>query len=197
MSILYVTANPKKIEDSFSLQLGEHFLAHYKKTHPAAEVERLDLFEENIPPLKGEALDAWERRSDQQVTNPYVEQFLRFSQVVIVTPLWNMGVPSPVKAYIDHLIIPDQTFRFSEKGIEGLLQNTRILHLQSRGGVYSEGKLASFEHGDSYLKTIFQLTGVKTYEHVYVEGTSTFPDEAEARLQNAKQQAETVAETFD
>lgn len=197
MSLLYVTANPKQLEDSFGLQLGEHFLQHYQKTHPESEVVKLDLFAESIPPLEGEALDAWEGRSEKQITNKYVEQFLRFQQVVIVTPLWNMGVPSPVKAYIDHLIIPGKTFRFGEKGIEGLLQKTRVLHLQSRGGIYSEGKLASFEHGDSYLKTIFQLTGVKTYEHVYVEGTSTYPEEAEARLQEAKLQAEKIAESFD
>jgi FMN-dependent NADH-azoreductase len=196
MSLLYVTANPKKTSESFSLQLGEHFLKSYQELHPEAEIKRLDLFKENVPPLEGEALSAWERTSTTEVTNKYVEEFLRYDQVVFVTPLWNMGVPSPVKAYIDHLILPEKTFRFGEKGIEGLLQNTRILHLQSRGGVYSEGKLASFEHGDSYLRTIFQLTGVKTYEHIYVEGTSTYPDEAAGRLEKAKQEAEKLASTF-
>jgi FMN-dependent NADH-azoreductase len=196
MSLLYVTANPKPVKESCSLQLGEHFLNAYKKSRPESEVVRLDLFAEKIPALEGEALAAWERNSEEIVTNKYVDQFLRFDQVVIVTPLWNMGVPSPVKAYIDHLILPGKTFRFGENGIEGCMEGTRILHLQSRGGIYSEGKLAAFEHGDSYLRTIFRLVGVKKYEHIFVEGTSTYPEEAEERLNEAKRQAEALAGTF-
>ncbi|SDO52096.1 FMN-dependent NADH-azoreductase [Alkalicoccus daliensis] len=196
MSLLYITANPKQMGESYGLQLGEHFLKHYQKLHPSSKVTKLDLFAEQIPPLEGDALAAWEKQSDAEVTNTYVEQFLKYKQVVFVTPLWNMGVPSPVKAYIDHLILPGKTFRFGEKGIEGLLQDTRVLHLQSRGGIYSEGKLAAFEHGDSYLRTIFKLVGVKQYEHIYVEGTSTYPEEAVKRLEAAKLQAEKTAETF-
>ncbi|NJP37876.1 FMN-dependent NADH-azoreductase [Alkalicoccus luteus] len=196
MSLLYITANPKKTSESYGLRLGEAFLAAYQKAHPEAYVERLDLFADTPPPLTGDKLDAWERKTTRPVTSPWVDQFLRFDQIVFVTPLWNMGLPSPVKAYIDQLILPDKTFRFGERGMEGLLGHVRVLHLQSRGGVYSHGKLQAFEHGDSYLRTIFGLTGVKQYDHVFVEGTSTYPDEAETRLKEAVKEAEELARTF-
>ncbi|PRO66621.1 FMN-dependent NADH-azoreductase [Alkalicoccus urumqiensis] len=184
MRVLYVTANPKKEEQSYGLRLGGHFLDSLQTSFPEAEVDVLDLFQVPLPLLGEGELAAWERRSEETVTNTWVEQFLSADKVVFVTPLWNMGVPSPVKAYIDQLILPGQTFTFDDTGIRGLLQGREIVHLQSRGGVYSSGKMAAWEHGDSYIRTIFALTGASV-ESIIVEGTSTYPDEAEDRLEEA------------
>jgi FMN-dependent NADH-azoreductase len=198
MTLLYVTANPKREEDSYSLQLGKYFLDVFKNNCSDTDITKLDLFEVNIPPLEKEALAAWERVGtngrDKTVTNPFVEQFLQAEMVVFVTPLWNMSSPPQVKAYIDQLIIPEKTFRFTEEGIKGLASDKTIVHIQSCGGVYSEGPLASLEHGNAYLKTIFSLIGVKNYHHVSIEGTSTFPQEVEERFAKARQEARQLAE---
>ncbi|SES40255.1 FMN-dependent NADH-azoreductase [Salipaludibacillus aurantiacus] len=201
MSLLFVTANPKQVQESYSLQLGDYFLAEYLKHRPAEKVEKLDLFDADLPPLKREELALWERHGEgsgeeESVSNPYVEQFLKADIIVIVTPLWNMSFPSQVKAYVDHLIIPGKTFRFTEAGIEGLMQHKKMVHVQSRGGVYSEGPLKFLEHGDSYLRTIFGLTGIKDYYHLFIEGTSTFPEEVNDRLMKSKKQASQLAETL-
>ncbi|WP_280771134.1 FMN-dependent NADH-azoreductase [Salipaludibacillus daqingensis] len=202
MTLLFVTANPKETKQSYGLQLAETFLKAYKEQNPNDSIEYLDLFKENIPPLEREALAMWEQQGQakpsdmEEVTNPYVEQFLRAERIVIVTPLWNMSFPPQVKAYVDQLIIPDKTFRFSETGIEGLMQHKRMVHIQSRGGVYSEGPLQKFEHGDSYLRLIFGLIGLKEYDHLFIEGTSTFPDDVLHRLEEAKDRARKLAKEF-
>ncbi|PYZ91664.1 FMN-dependent NADH-azoreductase [Salipaludibacillus keqinensis] len=201
MTLLYVTANPKHTKESYGLQLAEYFMEEYLKQKPDENVERLDLFEVDLPPLGREALAMWERNGSNTAdtmipSNPFVEQFLKAERIVIVTPLWNMSFPPQVKAYVDHLIIPEKTFRFTDKGIEGLMQNKKMIHIQSRGGVYSEGPLQAFEHGESYLRTIFGLIGLKDYHHLYIEGTSTFPDEVEERLEKAKEQAKSFVRVF-
>jgi len=202
MTLLFVTANPKETSKSYGLQLADSFLAAYKEQNLSDPVEYLDLLNEVIPPLKPEQLAMWEQQGRakpddmKEVSNPYVEQFLRAERIVIVTPLWNMSFPPQVKAYVDQLIIPEKTFRFTDKGIEGLMQRKKMIHIQSRGGVYSEGPLQKFEHGDSYLRLIFGLIGLKDYHHLCIEGTSTFPDDALNRLEQAKQQGCKLAIEF-
>ncbi|MGJ9382612.1 FMN-dependent NADH-azoreductase [Salipaludibacillus sp. CF4.18] len=199
MTLLYVTANPKKTADSFGLQLGEAFLKAYQQEKPEEKIDRLDLFKVTLPPLDTDAINMWERHGNaeqKEVTNPFVEQFLEADRIVIVTPLWNMSFPPQVKAYVDHLIIPGKTFRFTDAGIKGLMQAKKIMHIQSRGGVYSKGKLQEFENSDRYLRTIFGLIGMKDYTHLFIEGTSTYPDEARARLQAAKERAKQLAIEF-
>jgi FMN-dependent NADH-azoreductase len=202
MTLLFVTANPKETRDSYGLQLAESFLATYKEQNPSDPVEYLDLFKEVIPPLNPEQLAMWEQQGRakpehmEEFSNPYVEQFLQAERMVIVTPLWNMSFPPQVKAYVDQLIIPDKTFQFTDKGIEGLMQQKKMVHIQSRGGVYSEGPLQKFEHADSYLRLIFGLIGLKDYHHLCIEGTSTFPDDVNERLEQAKEQGRMLAVEF-
>lgn len=198
MTLLYVTANPKPVHESYGLQLGKYFLDTYTSLKPEEPVERLDLIHADPPPLEKDALALWEQKGQRQeedsLTNPYVDQFLNADKLVLVTPLWNMSFPPQVKAYIDHLIFPGKTFRFSDKGIEGLMQSKTVIHVQSRGGIYSEGPLQKFEHGDSYLRTILGLIGVKNYYHLFIEGTSTYADELSERMAAAEQRAAELAE---
>ncbi|RKL67894.1 FMN-dependent NADH-azoreductase [Salipaludibacillus neizhouensis] len=199
MTLLYVTANPKKIEDSFGLQLGEAFLKAYQQEKPEEKIDRLDLFKVTLPPLDTDAINMWERHGNveqKEVTNPFVEQFLESDRIVIVTPLWNMSFPPQVKAYVDHLIIPGKTFEFTDAGIKGLMQTKKIMHIQSRGGEYSKGKLQELENSDRYLRTIFGLIGMKDYTHLFIEGTSTYPDEVGERLEAAKERAKRVVSDF-
>ncbi|QKS72919.1 NAD(P)H-dependent oxidoreductase [Paenalkalicoccus suaedae] len=194
--MLYVTANPKPLHQSNSLQIGQAFLETYTSLHPGEKIEQLDLFDVTVPTMEGQALAAWERGGSVTVTNPLVEQLLTHDKLVLVTPLWNMGIPAPMKAYVDQIVVPNKTFRFAEKGMEGLLGELKVLHIQSRGGIYSEGKLAAFEHGDSYLRTIFKLVGVKHYEHLFIEGTSTYPEQVEEMLKEKVKEAKVLAERF-
>lgn len=202
MTLLYVTANPKKTTESYGLQLGEAFLEAYQTEKPTEKIERLDLFKVALPPLNTDAINMWERHGDErategnEVTNPFVEQFLEADRIVIVTPLWNMSFPPQVKAYVDHLIIPGKTFRFTDAGIKGLMQAKKIMHIQSRGGIYSKGKLQEFESADRYLRIIFGLIGLKDFTHLFIEGTSTYPEEVGARMEDAKERAKQIAPEF-
>ncbi|SES29911.1 FMN-dependent NADH-azoreductase [Salisediminibacterium halotolerans] len=202
MSLLYVTANPKEVHQSYGLQVGERFINSYRHEHPDETIETIDLFAETFPRLDQTVLSLWERHGSlseaetASIENRYVKQFKRAEKVVFVTPLWNMSIPPEMKAYVDQLIVPGHTFNFTDKGIEGTAGGKKILHIQARGGVYSEEPMAGFEHGDRYLRTIFRLIGIKDYYHLPIEGTSTFPDEANSRLQQALDEAETLSKSF-
>lgn len=189
--LLYITANRKPVEESVSLTVGETFLNAYRSAFPASKVEKLDLFQETFPLPKREELAMWERQrvlSEEEISallNPHVEQFKQADRIVFVTPMWNMSFPPQVKSYIDRIIVPGHTFEFTEKGIEGRMTDKQVLHIQSTGGIYSEGPLVSFEHGDSYLKLMMKLIGVPLYDLIRIEGTSTSPDGVSEQISEA------------
>lgn len=190
--LLYITANRKPVEESISLTVGEAFLDAYEHAYPDSRIEKIDLFGETFPLPEREELAMWERQrvlSEGEVDallNPHVEQFKKAKRIVFVTPMWNMSFPPQVKAYIDRIIVPGHTFEFTEKGIEGRMKDKQVLHIQSTGGIYSEGPLTSFEHGDSYIRLMMKLIGVPSYELIRIEGISTNPDRVPEKLNQAR-----------
>ncbi|WP_204271336.1 NAD(P)H-dependent oxidoreductase, partial [Escherichia coli] len=60
-----------------------------------------------------------------------------------------------------------------------LLTDKKVLHIQSRGGYYTEGPAADFEMGDRYLRTIMTFLGVPSYETIIIEGHNAEPHKTE------------------
>lgn len=205
--LLYITANPKPVEASIGLQVGEHFLAAYQKANPNDTIERVDLYKEQIPLIDGLVLGAWDKlgkgeqptEQEQKVLarmNEILEQFISADKYVFVTPMWNLSYPPMLKAYIDNIVIARKTFTYTENGPQGLMQNKKALHIQARGGVYSEGPAADFEFADKYLRGVLAFIGITDYQQVVAEGMAAFPDKTAEILEKAKRDAEQAAASF-
>lgn len=54
---------------------------------------------------------------------------------MIATPVWNFGIPSALKAWIDLVVSPGRTFRYADGGVEGLAKGTRAILVVASGGV--------------------------------------------------------------
>ena len=90
--------------------------------------------------------------------------------------MYNFGVPSQLKAWIDRLLVAGKTFRRSESGVEGLASGKRVVIASSCGGIYSEGApAASAEHQETYLRSVFAFIGIRDIEIVRAEGVA-IPD---------------------
>ncbi|MBM7646163.1 FMN-dependent NADH-azoreductase [Scopulibacillus daqui] len=205
--VLYITANPKPIETSFGLQVGEHFIENLHRKHPDVEIERVNLYEDSIPLIDGVVLSAWEKaasglpfnENEQAAVNrmeEILEQFISADAYVFVTPMWNLSFPPMLKAYIDNIVIARRTFEYTPEGPKGLMTNKKVLHIQSRGGIYSEGPAVEMEFTNKYLQTVLAFIGITDFEHLFVEGMNAFPDKAEAILDEAKIKAEKAADSF-
>jgi FMN-dependent NADH-azoreductase len=204
--VLYITANPKPVEKSFSLQVGETFLNAYKKAKPEDTIVPIDLFKEEIPPVDGTVLNAWDKlmkneslsNEEQRILqrrNEILEQFMEADKYIFVTPLWNLSIPSKLKDYIDNIVIAQKTFAYSENGPVGLLKNKKAVHIQATGGIYS-GPASEMEFGNRYLKTILAFIGITDYTHIVAEGMSAMPDKANEILEAAKEKAKAAAIQF-
>lgn len=208
--VLYITAHPHDDTMSYSMAVAKAFIEEYKQVNPNDEIVPLDLYQEHIPEIDVDVFSGWGKlRSGQSFDelsedekakvarlNELVEQFVAADKYVFVTPLWNFSFPPVMKAYIDSVSVAGKTFKYTEQGPVGLLTDKKGLHIQARGGIYSEGPAAAMEMGHRYLEIIMQFYGVPSFEGLFVEGHNAMPDKADEIKQNAIARAKDLAHTF-
>jgi FMN-dependent NADH-azoreductase len=209
-TVLYITAHPHDHQNSYSMAVGKAFIDTYKEANPNDEVIVLDLYQLNIPHIDADVFSGWgklrsgtayDQLSDAEKSkvgrlNEIVEQYISADKYVFVSPMWNFSFPPVLKAYIDAICIAGKTFKYTENGPIGLLTDKKAIHIQARGGVYSEGPAAGFESGHSYMAKIMQFHGVPSFEGIFVEGMAAMPDQAESIKEKAIAKAKEAAKTF-
>lgn len=208
--VLYITANPKDKEVSYSLSVGEAFIQEYGKNNSQDEIVRLDLYKVEVPLIDEVVFSAWgkfaqgvgfEGLTQEEQTkiismNNLLEEFLSADKYVFVTPLWNFTVPPKMKAYLDNICIAGKTFKYTENGPVGLLTGKKAVHVQARGGIYSSGPASEIEMGDKYINTILNFIGINDRQSIIIEGANAAPDKAAEIKERALEKAVEVAKTF-
>jgi FMN-dependent NADH-azoreductase len=117
-----------------------------------------------------------------------LEEFLAADIVVIGAPMYNFTIPSQLKAWIDRILVVGKTFKYSEKGPEGLAGNKRVIIAISRGGFYGAGTPAAIgEHLETYLRWVFGFIGVANPEIISADGIQMGPEIREKALAGALQ----------
>ena len=72
--------------------------------------------------------------------------------------MYNFGIPSQLKAWIDCLAVPGKTFRETGSGVEGLAGGKRLIIGSSRGNFYiPPSPIAVLDHQESYLHRLLRL----------------------------------------
>ncbi|MGA9288659.1 MAG: FMN-dependent NADH-azoreductase [Anaerobacillus sp.] len=208
--VLYITAHPHDDTQSYSMAVGKAFIDTYKNANENDEVVHLDLYREHIPQIDADVFSGWGKlqsgkgfeelsASEQEKVkrlNELSEEFIAADKYVFVTPLWNFSFPPVMKAYFDSVSVAGKAFKYTENGPVGLLTDKKAIHIQARGGVYSEGPAAEMEMGHRYFTTMMQFYGVPNYEGLFVEGHNAMPDKAQEIKEDAIARAKDTAQTF-
>ncbi len=165
---------------SKSNELAEEFVQNWKRQHPQGTVVTRDVGAETVPHLAVNHLMAGatpaENRSEQQAReaatgDTLIGELEEADTIVIASPMYNFSISSNLKAWIDHVTRAGRTFRYTEEGRpEGLLKNKKVVVVTARGGIYSEGALASLDFQEPYLRTILGFIGLTNLTFVHVEG---------------------------
>ena len=78
------------------------------------------------------------------------------------------------EAWIDRIAVAGKTFRYTEKGPQGLAGGKKVFIVSSRGGFYSQGTPTAFlDHQETYLKNLFGFLGVTDIEFAKAKIVST------------------------
>lgn len=125
--------------------------------------------------------------------NPELADFLAADTIVIGAPLYNFGIPSQLKAWLDRIFVAGKTFAYSEDGPVGLISGKRVILAIARGGLYSPGMpWASLEHAESYLRGGLGFIGITDIETILAEGLK-LPDNREVSIGRALDEARGLA----
>jgi FMN-dependent NADH-azoreductase len=199
--LLIVKAHPLDSKASYALRALEDFICLYQEEYPTDSIEEVDVFDD-IPILDKDLLEAMSLAKKGQTLSPsqeknlaryneLTEQFLRADKIVIVNPLWNLNVPSQLVSWINTINVAGRTFKYGPEGSIGLIQDKKVLHIQSNGGVYNGRDAASI-----YIRDIFKFLGVEDIYQVFIEGQSAEPARAEEIYQETLEQLTSLIPSF-
>ena len=169
-------------EGSASRTVTKQIVSRLQESTPGIEVQYLDLANSPLPHLNGRALakaDEVEAARDARV----LADFQAADAVVIGAPMYNFGVPTQLKAWIDRIVVAGKTFRYTASGPEGLAGGKKVIVAASSGSVY--GQNAPGEHVEAYLKFVFGFIGVKDLTVLRAEGLAISPENRQKGLDTA------------
>jgi FMN-dependent NADH-azoreductase len=200
-NILCLTSSPRR-DTPYSSLVAMRVLRELRHVYPDATVTIRDLARNPLPHLDEDFVIATRSiagaRTDRQReqierSDRLIDELLGTETIVIAAAMINFGIPSTLKAWIDHVVRPDRTFRYTESGTQGLLRGRRAILVLSRGGIYSGGPLRSFEHDESYLRSVLEFVGITDVQTILLEGMALGPDFAERAVDAAMRRAGPVA----
>src|SRR5258708_30061901 len=188
-------------QGSVSRDLSTDVVAAFRVLHPDLVVTRLDLAVTPIGHLTAAHLAAAQGapvddalRSDVAMGQFALEEFQASNIVVVGAPMYNLGIPSQLKAWIDRISVAGKTFRYGEHGPVGLCGGKKLVIASSRGGVYSEGSPAAvFYHQETYLKTAFGFLGITDITFIRAEGVAMGPEARSEAIASAKKATAALA----
>lgn len=188
MKVLHIDSSIMA-DASVSRQLSQAIVSQLSEKHAQVEVEYLDLATQPIPHLDAEILMG--KDAEQSALGEcIIQQYLDADVVVIGAAMYNFGITSTLKAWIDRISVAGRTFKYTENGPVGLAGDKKAYIASSRGGVYGENSPVDFQEG--FLKTVFNFTGVTDVEIIRAEGVNMGPELKDKAIATALAQVQAI-----
>lgn len=169
-----------------SAQLAQQFIARLPEG--SFNLDTLDLNATPVPHLEMAEMAAWmtpakQRSSEQQrlaaISDDIIARIKAADVIVLGVPMYNFGIPSQLKALLDRVARAGITFKYTEQGPVGLLDDKPVVIFAARGGIYQGTGLDS---QTPFLQTFFNFVGLKDLHFVYAEGLNMGTDAQQAAL---------------
>ena len=105
--------------------------------------------------------------------------------IVVGAPMYNFSVPTSLRSWFDHVLRAGETFSYTEAGPQGLLPGKRVIVVESRGGLYSEGPAQAIDFQEPYLRHLLGFMGLTDVTFVRAEKIGYGPDARTAAIADA------------
>lgn len=175
-----------RLDGSVSRALGTEVVRRLAERNPGLNLVEIDLADgvEHIDAdwVAANFTPTADRDGSQQqrlaASDAAIAALREADAVVITAPIYNFTIPSTLKAWIDHLCRAGLTFRYTENGPQGLLEDRPVYLTMASGGV-PFGSAADFASG--YLKQVLAFIGIEDVRLVGAEGVAADPIKAQER----------------
>jgi len=191
MKTLLAIRSSMHSEAAQSSRLADRFIVQWRALHPGGKVIVRDLAQEPVPHIDADRFGAFiakpeNRTSEQQAIVDYsdalIAELRSADAVVLAVPMYNLGIPSLLKAYFDHIARAGVTFRYTEKGPVGLLTGKKAFVFATRGGLYA-GTPQDLQ--TPYLRSFLSFIGIDEVQFIYAEGLAISAASREQALSRA------------
>jgi len=181
-----------------SLLTGQ-FVEKWLEANPRGRILVRDLAARPVPHLTAERFQAFltppENRTTVQAqyvaeSDELISELQSADIVVLGLPMYNFGIPSTLKAWIDHVARAGITFKYTETGPVGLLTDRPVLLFAARGGRY-KGTLKDTQ--SAYISNFLNFIGIRDIEFVYAEGLAMGEEARNHSLDVAAQAIDRIA----
>jgi FMN-dependent NADH-azoreductase len=182
-TLLHLDSSAFPGEASTSRIVTYAFRTAWEAQHPAGTVVYRDLAKNPSPHITADAFAAGfvdpVTHTVEQVAAfadrlELIEELESADAVLIGAPMYNFGIPSSLKAWLDNVILMGRTARAENSKLKGV----PVTVVSSRGGTYVQGTaMASNEHVLNYLESVFSFLEMDPHFIVAdLTQTLTMPD---------------------
>jgi FMN-dependent NADH-azoreductase len=200
MNNLLVINSSAAREGSVSRELVEHAVARLLEDAPQAKVVRRDLGLNPVPHLAVDTLNGVRgtpattaEQKARALSDELIAELRAADTVVIGAPMYNFGVTTSLRAWFDHVLRAGETFSYSSEGPRGLLGGKRVIVIESRGGLYSEGPAAAIDFQEPYLRHLLGFIGIQDVTFVHAEKIGYGAEARAAALEGARRRIADLA----
>jgi FMN-dependent NADH-azoreductase len=189
---------------SVSRLLTAEIVAAQIAQHPGIEINYHDLANEpalhlspaHLKVFQGGPVESEALGQDLALGGRYLDELFAADVLVIGAPMYNFSIATQLKAWVDRVVVAGKTFRYTERGPEGLLSaDKRVFIASSSGGVYSgESPAKALEHNESYLRGVLSHIGLKDVTVVRAEGIGLGPDARQNAIEAARRKIDELGQ---
>lgn len=203
MTVLLRVDASARLEGSITREMADRFIDGWRASETDVQVVPRDVGHHS-PSIVSEAsiragFTPTEQRTPEMKdmlaeSKALIDEVRRADVLVVGAPLYNYGLPASLKAWIDQIVRPGETFSFDlQRGdfpIRSTLSGKSLVVLSSRGefGFEAGGIRDGWNHLNPHLRTIAtRLLGIAE-EDIY-EIASEYQEFNDARHQRSRAQA--------
>ena len=177
--ILNIVSSAKG-DQSFSNKLSGAIIDKLLTVYPGSQIQTRDLAADPLPHLQGPQIFAHytpaelrtpEHKEVLRKSDQAIQELMDADFIVIGVPLYNFGIPSTLKSWIDHIARSGITFSYGDGAPRGLVTSKKVYLAISSGAIYSDGPMKALDFTEPYLRGVLGFLGMNDISAFRVEGT--------------------------
>jgi FMN-dependent NADH-azoreductase len=131
-----------------------------------------------------------EQQQQLSLSDKLIEDVKAADILAIGVPIYNFSVPAALKAWIDQMARAGVTFKYTEKGPEGLLTGKKAYLFVASGGTPVG---ADYDYATTYMRHVLGFIGITDVTIIAADKTAI---DADASLKAAEAQLSGAVEEF-
>ncbi|EOX4943118.1 FMN-dependent NADH-azoreductase [Vibrio alginolyticus] len=131
-----------------------------------------------------------EQQAVVDLSDTLIEEVKAADTLVIAAPMYNFTIPTQLKNWIDLIARAGVTFKYTENGVQGLIEGKKAIVVTTRGGIHKDSPT---DNVTPYLRTVLGFVGITDVEFVYAEALNMGEDAASKGISEAQSQLATMA----